>query len=159
MPRPLSAPALRAVHAAETGEVIASLLTLSHPSLPEPIRVVNNAEGVISQGRVYLACPFELTLPQESEEAPPNPTVRIANADLRISQAIEVISGGPIEVELRLVLLSSPDKTEAGPYLFALRSITCSEDVIEGQLRYEDIAHDAYPSELISPSSFPALFA
>ena len=64
MPRTLSNTARRALYAQETGEVFLLLLVISHPSLPAPIRVVNNSEDVVSGGFTYQRFPFELALPK-----------------------------------------------------------------------------------------------
>jgi len=71
MPRTLSNAALASMNAQATGEVWLVLLTLSHPTLATPIRLVNNNEDVVSRGSTFLAFPFEVELPGEDPDQPP----------------------------------------------------------------------------------------
>ncbi|MFN0133436.1 MAG: DUF1833 family protein [Phycisphaerales bacterium] len=158
MPRTLSTPARRAIFAQETGEVFLLLLTITHQQLPTPIRVVNNSEDVTSNGILYQRFPFELALPAENDEAPPSVTLRIANADRQIVQAVRSLAGDAMGVELAVVLASSPNTIEAGPYRFTLRDVSYDASVVEGVLRTEDVLNEPYPSATFTPAHFPGMF-
>lgn len=159
MPRTLSNTARRALYAQETGEVFLLLLVISHPSLPAPIRVVNNSEDVVSGGFTYQRFPFELALPPESDEAPPTVTLRIANADRQIVQAVRSLAGEAMTVDLSVILASSPDTIEAGPYRFTLRDVSYDAAIVEGTLRFEDVLNEPFPADSFTPARFPGLFA
>ena len=47
MPRTLSPAAAQAILARETAVVFLSSMRITHPGLPEPIRIVNNTEPVM----------------------------------------------------------------------------------------------------------------
>lgn len=158
MPRTLSSTARRALFAQETGEVFLLLLTISHPSLAQPIRVVNNSEDVTSGGWVYQRFPFELALPPETEDAPPTVQLRIANADRQIVQAVRSLSGAAMTVDLSVVLASSPDTVEAGPYRFTLRDVSYNAAIVEGTLRFEDVLNEPFPADSFTPARFPGMF-
>jgi len=53
MPRTLSSLALQGIYSQETGTAYIVLLTLSHPTLPAPIRVTSDAVITVSQGNTY----------------------------------------------------------------------------------------------------------
>lgn len=144
--------------AQETGEVFLLLLVIEHPSLPAPIRVVNNTEDIDSGGVTYQRFPFELALPPENDEAPPTVSLRIANADRQIVQAVRSLAGEAMTVALSVVMASSPDTVEAGPYRFTLRDVTYDAAIVEGTLRFEDILNEPYPADEFTPARFPGLF-
>lgn len=158
MSRALSANALAALYAPETGECLLTLATLSHPSLPVPIRIVNNSENVVHGGDTFTALPFELVLAADVEERAPEAKMRVANAERTIVQAIRSLSGDNLEVEVIVVLGSTPDVTEAGPYRFKLQEVEYDAEVVSGTLRYEDVMNMAYPADEFNPSDFPGLF-
>lgn len=158
MPRTLSIAAAAAVHAQETGEAFLVLLTLSHPDLAQPIRVTSDGKDTPSRGSTYLQYPFEVTLPDEGDEAPPSVSLRIDNVDRQIVAAVRGITGDAITVRLEVVLASTPDVVEAGPYDFALREVSYDAQTIEGTLHYEDIIAEPYPGDSFTPSRFPGQF-
>ena len=158
MPRTLSAAARRAIFAQQTGEAFILLLELSHPSLVDPIRVCANSADVTSGGLLYSRFPFEVTMPSETEDAPPTVQLRIANADRQIVQAVRELSGAAMTVTLSIVLASSPDIIEAGPFVFALRNVTYDAAWVEGTLMFEDVLNEPYPAAMFTPARFPGMF-
>ncbi len=158
MPRPLSITARQAIFAAQTGEVFLILCTLSHPSLAEPIRVVQNTQDITHQGQTFQRFPFEVTLPAENDEAPPAARISIDNADRTIMQAVRSLTQPAMTVELKVVLASSPDVVEVGPFEFKLRDVVGDAGVVSGSLMYEDLLRQQYPGDDFTPGTTPGLF-
>lgn len=158
MPRQLSETARRALFAASTDQVFVRLLRLSHPDLPEPIRVCADALDTVHLGERFQAFPFDVTFPDDTEEAPPRVVLEIAAADRRVITAIRSLSGGPMTVEFAVVLASSPDIKEAGWYTFSLREAEFDAGFVRGELRFEDVLNEPYPGELFTPALFRGLF-
>lgn len=158
MARDLSTAAVKAVLAQQTDEVFVFLLQVDHPSFVAPIRVCNNNEDVTSGGFEFLRFPFEITLPDDSESAPPAVKLRIANADREIVNAVRSISGEPATVTLSIVMASSPNTIEAGPLVFKLRDVEYNASEVTGTLKFEDILNEPYPADTYSPTRYPSLF-
>lgn len=158
MPRSLSSVARAAVFAQQTGEVFVLLLELEHPQFSEIVRVSSDNLPTISGGYTFSPFPFEITLPDESEEAPPRVTLKIDNVDRRITQEIRRVYGDPVTVRLRVVLASSPDTIEAGPFEFSLREIEYDSRSISGVLMFEDLLNESFPADSFTPARFPGLF-
>lgn len=157
MPRSLSSTALRAVFAQETGEAFITLLTLTHPTFGLPIRVCDDGQDLVSAGQTYQQFPFNLTMPEDTDEAPPTLQLSIDNVDCTIVNAVRSVSGDPIEVVMEIVMASSPDVIEAGPLRFLLRDVEYTVDVVTGTLAYEDILNEPYPDESFNPADYPGL--
>lgn len=158
MPRTISAEARAAIFAQQTGEVFVVLLDLEHPAFTSPVRVCSDNRRVVSGGYAYDPFPFDITLPDETEDSPPRVSLRIDNVDRRIVSEIRRVSGAPVRVVVRVVLASSPDTVEAGPFEFALRDVTYDEQAVEGTLMYEDLLNEPFPADSFTPARFPSLF-
>lgn len=133
------------------------LVTIAHPDMPEPIRVCSDAVDVFSGGNWYVHFPFELDLPRESEDAPPTVTLRVCNVDRQIVQAVRTYAG-EITVTVNLVMASSPDLVEAGPFEFTMREATYDALVVEGTLAFQDVLNEPYPADSFTPSRTPGIF-
>lgn len=147
------------MHARETGEVLLQLLTLSHPGLAAPIRVVNDHAQLVSGGNTYLPFAFSVGLPNESADSPPRTTIRIDNVDRQIVEAVRSVSGDPLQVDISAVLASTPNTIEIGPIRLSMRLINYDDATVTGQLQFEDILLDAFPGDLYTPATFPGNFA
>lgn len=155
--RTLSTAAKQSLFAAHTGTVWLVLLTIDHDELDEPIRVVNNTVNITSRGNEFIAFPFEVELPQEREESPPKVTLRLCNADRRVVQAIRSIQGPPT-VTLEIVTSNDWDTVEIGPLSFSLNEARFDAAVVEGDLNFEPVLDEAWPSGTFNPAGFPGLF-
>lgn len=157
MPRTLSSPAKAAIFAQETGEVFLHLITISHALLVPSLRFVDNHVDITSRGNVYLGWPFEITLPAERDDAVPNVQIQIDNVDRRIIEGIRRLTSAP-QITLEIILASSPDTVEAGPFDMKLRTIEYNALTITGTLAPEDVLAEPYPPFAYTPQYFPGLF-
>lgn len=160
MARSLSVAARRAIYAPQTGEVFAILLTLSHSTWETAIRVNSAGTTIVSGGQTFQNFPFEFTLPSDVGDAAPTVQLRICNIDRSIVEAVRSVSGERIAVVASVVLVSSPDTIEAGPFEFTLRDVSYDAVVVEGTLAYgdEDILNEPFPGDAITPNTLPGIF-
>ncbi len=159
MPRSLSAEFRRALFAPETGECVVCLVQLDHPDLGAPIRVCSDAVDVFSGGNTYLAFPFRITLADDSADAPPRARLQIDNVDRRVIDSLRSVAGDAMTCTVSFVLASNPSQVEMGPLEFALRNVQADALVVEGDLVYEEILSEPYPSEAFDPIRYPAIGA
>jgi hypothetical protein len=158
MARQLSLPALRALFAQETGEVFLMCLTLTHSSFPAPIRVVFNNEPITRYAGVFEPAAFEVTLPEDEQDKLPQIQLSIENVDRSISEAVRTIVGR-VNVTMELVLASSPNVLEVGPFTFQLMSCTYDAMKLTGVLGLEDdLLNTSFPSLTYTPNNSPGLF-
>ncbi len=157
MTRTLSMAARQAVNAQETNEVFLLLLTLDHEDLAEPIRVVNNTEDVTSRGMTFVAYPFEIALPDEDPESVARVSLRIDNVDREIVRNLRAIQA-PLSVALEVVMASSPDTVEAGPFNMTLVAAEYDALTVTGELAFEDVLNEPFPGQSYVPSEYPGLF-
>lgn len=156
MARSLSNAATTSIHAQETGEVWLVLLTISHSTLPTPIRVVNNNEDITSRGNIYQAFPFEIILPSQDPDGIPRASLRFDNVD---RTAISIIRGVefPPNVTIEVILASQPDTIEVSFPNLTLRNVKYDAEAIEGELLFENLFSEPVTLTM-TPSRFPGLF-
>lgn len=155
----VSATALQALLAQNTAEVFVPLLRIEHPDLPAPILLAYNTETVHRADGDYLPYPFQINLPAQRDDQVSQVSITIDNTDLAVNDAIRALSGTPT-VTLMIVLASTPDTIEAGPFVMALQQANADANTITGTLGQEDdvFAQNA-PGQQFLPTNAAGLFA
>jgi hypothetical protein len=152
----ISADALAAMFAQETDEVFLMCVMIEHDDLAAPIRLVRNTEAIERGGETYLPFPFELELPSDVEDQLPHVQLVIDNVDRTIVRAIRPLKGKAL-VTVDVVLASSPDTVERGPFELKLQSVDYNALTVSGELAYEDTLNAAYPKDQFTPINSPGL--
>lgn len=155
--RAVSVNALRAMLAQETGEVFLVCITITHPSIVTQ-RLVNDAQPLVRTAGTYTPCPMQMTLPAQRSDQIPQVNLVIDNVDRTVLEQIRTVAGIP-QVVMEVVLASSPDVVEAGPFDFALMSATYDVMTITGVLGYMDeVLNQKVPADEYTPTNSPGLF-
>jgi len=156
MPRTVSSTLKAEVFAQHSSEIFYALLVISHADITT-LRFVANTENVTSNGNTYTAYPFEIRLPQEREDQPPQVPIVIDNVDRAIVDEIRTLTGAPT-VTISVVLASDPDTVEYGPIEATLRNVDWNLATITGDLQAEDLLNEGYPGQSFTPQNAPGLF-
>lgn len=166
MSRSVSSAARTAMYAQQPEEVFVLLLQIDTGG--EPIRVALDSENLDSKITVdgvdthssavtFVGGFFGIELPEEAGENISNVRISIDNVDRVIVAAIRQATEPP-EVRLWVVLRSSPDLVEAGPYYLVLENATYDEMMVTGELSFEDVTNRRFPAHEYTPFSTPGLF-
>lgn len=129
------------------------LLTISHASLADDIRVVNNKEKITSNGLEYIAFPFDIQLPDSKEDSQPSAKLTISNVSREIGLAIRSISTPP-SVSITVVRQDTPDVMEAQFVGMRLNNVQYNMMTVTANLEFEDLTREEYPYLKFSPSIF-----
>jgi len=143
--------------AADTDDVWLVLVTIDHDDLSQPIRVVNNTEDITSNGNSFVAFPFDITLPDARDDAPPRARLAIDNVSREIAEAVRSITTAPT-VTIEIIRAADPDTVEISWPFFRLRNVKWDVAKVTGDLTLEDFTSEPYPAGIFSPASFPGLF-
>lgn len=157
MPRTVSSTLKASVFAQNTEQVYLALLVISHADITT-LRFVCNTEDVTSGGNVYTAYPFDIRLPQERDDQPPQMPIIIDNVDRAIVDEIRTLTSAP-DITLTMVLASSPNTLEYGPVEATLRNVKWDLGTITGDLQAEDLLNEPYPGYAFTPQTTPGLFS
>lgn len=158
MAREVSSTALQAMLAQRTAEVFIPCLKIEHPSFAAPIRVAYNTETVHRADGDYLPFASQCNLPDQMEDSTPQVKVTIDNTDLQVMDAIRSVTGRPT-ITMDVVLASSPNTIEAGPFEYSLLDATATAEVIQGTLGFEDdVFSQQVPGQNYLPTNSAGLF-
>lgn len=165
----LSANAIQAMFAQETSETLVTLLTISGTGIATPIRLADNftgrlsstdtdvTYGLTSNGNDFIFLPFNITLPTEEYASAPRCQLTINDVTRYLIPTIRTISSPP-NVQIDLVLKSSPNTIEINFGGFILSNISYNADTITADLTVESLAIEPFPSHTFTPSYFPGMF-
>ncbi len=156
MSRAISTAALTAMFAQDTGEAYLVLITISHPDLPQTLRVTSDRVNTVSRGMTFVAYPFEIKLPSDESNAPPKASITIDNIARDISDALRAIKN-PANFNIEVVRSPAPDVVEASYVDFLLTNVKGDVFQISGELSIEDTTTAPYPYKTFSPAKFPGL--
>lgn len=142
--------------AADTEDVWLLLLTLTHPDLQEPIRIVNDVSEITSNGNRFFPFGFDFEFPFDAPDRAPEARISIDNVSLELIETIRSISSPPT-VRMDFIRAAAPDVLELTLDGFRLRDTTWDSDRISGVLAQEDIITEGYPADAFTPASFRGL--
>ena len=154
------------MYAQETAEVFVLLLEVS--TAGEPIRVALDSQSLDTKLTVdgtdtydpavtFAGGYFGIELPEEAGENISTVRVTIDNVDRVIVAAIRSANTPP-ECKLWVVLRSSPDVVEVGPYHLTLESAQYDAMTVTGELAFEELTNRRYPAHEFTPVNTPGLF-
>lgn len=155
--RALSTALKAAITAQETGEALLPLLTISHPDLAVPLRLVRNQVDVTSRGETYTAFAFDVTLPDDVDDHPPRASLVIDNISLELVDLMRSLREPP-EMLLELVFAGTPDTVEASWQAFLLDQPSWDAKTIEASLVLEETLLEEVPFHAFTPGFFPGVF-
>lgn len=146
-----------AVFAQETDEVFIALVTIDHDDLAAPIRVTSDGVATESRGETYVAYPFDLQLPDDSDEPAITALITIDNVDREILATLRQLTSRAT-VTMEIVLASDPDTVEQSFPDFELGSVPWDALTITGELTQESFLNEPYPAGVFAPAWFRGLF-
>ncbi len=146
-----------AAYLQETDDVFLVLLTITHDDIT-PIRVVNNNENITSDSNLFIAYPFEITLPDSTGDGTPSAQLVIDNVSREIAESIRSITTAP-KVTISVIRAADPDTIEITFAPFTLRNVKWDIMKVSGDLSMEEIAIEPFPIGQFTPAQFQGLFA
>ncbi|MCL1812220.1 MAG: DUF1833 domain-containing protein [Treponema sp.] len=150
-------PAIEALTAQETAEVFLVIAVIKVDG-EVSFRIVNNTEGITSQGETFEPFAFAFVLPSTSDSGIKSAGFEIDNVDRRIQETVTLSAGKEVTAEFSIIMASSPDVVERGPFKYILRDFQVTRTKIKAVL------HDFYLTDLnipglqYTPKNFPGLF-
>jgi hypothetical protein len=105
----------------------------------------------------FLPYPFDLTEPDDVTDEIPQVQITIDNVDRSIVNMLRSLSSPPT-VTLEVVLASSPNHVEHGPFTLHLRKADYDALVVNGTLDFGDELETAFPAHTMTPTTCPGLF-
>ena len=143
-------------------------VTLSHPLLSDPVRVVSDTHSYVRSGFTWIGFPFDILLLSDDDN-PPKATIEIQNVDRVIGNTIQPLTTPP---RLMIELLHSDDfyltadpRTEIGtaaveyaaPNLF-LANVKIDAMTVAADIIGYDFTQRTWPGIRATQNRLPGLF-
>lgn len=155
----LSQTLIRAATAQQTGTLVLVLATFSHP-IAGIRRLVNDTQGLTSNGDVFEAYPFSVVLMADKPDDQPVMTLRAANVSREVLAYARTAaaSGTRAKVTIQIVAHDEPDiigaqytNLEASEWKYDLEQINC-------KLTFRSYQNEPFPAESFTPGAVPGVF-
>lgn len=148
---------IKAATASETSEVLLTLLTIYVDGNPI-LYLCDNTEKITSNGHEFIPWSYKVVLPDQTSDGNKTCKLQIDNTDLETYKVIKSAVNKKITVDVAVILASSPDVYEQGPYNFVLRNISVSVSAITGDLYDVYMQDRKFTAHKYTPEDFPGLF-
>lgn len=134
------------------------LLEITHPDLDEPVRVVNDTMNITACGNEYVACPFQITLPDDVAEQAPKATLSVDNIGRELTQWLEYSRGGK-GAKCRIIqcLRSDPDVFEYDMTL-DMTSMSIDNQAVSSDLGFKSTLMQAAVAVRYDPKTTPGAY-
>lgn len=168
----LSTENIRELYNTSTNYIPVVLLTISHSSFDEPIRISTdnkdkieqniyeeNIYGTISRGNNYYFLPFSFNLPSNHTDEAPTASLTISNIGLELMQYIRNLQArDKPKVLIEVIIAQEPDNViQAFPELTVSR-ISYDAQSVSFNLESVDLSKEPFPSGTFNPTYFKGMF-
>ena len=169
MSRVLSAAAVKSMFAEESEDYPILLLTISGGGMTSDINISSDPTGRLletdadifygttSNGVDYYFLPFQLKLPDESDESSQQMSITIDNVSRELVPAIRSANSS-LMVSVAIVMSCSVNVVEATFPDFIITSIDYDEMTITGNMTLDLYDNEPFPAGSFTPSAFYGLF-
>lgn len=156
-------------YASETDRVPILLITFSHTSLIEPIRISTDptqrvvqvdeyvSYGTISRGNTFIYLPVSFKLPDDTDAGPGEMQIEVDNVDRAMTEAIRSIFT-PITVKVEIVMDNAVDTVDIEWPEYVLSNIQYNATTITGTMLLESLVREPFPGLMFTPSTAPGIF-
>lgn len=158
MARNLSTAAKRNINATSADEPLLELIEITHHDLVVPARFVNDTVDIVVEGHNYLACRFDLSLPDDQDEQVPSARLAVDNIGRELTQWLEVSQGGAgAKCRLILLLRSTPTNLEFDMTM-DLTGLSITNYRVSGDLGFRNTLMQSAVTVRYDPSTTPGIF-
>lgn len=134
------------------------LLEIMHPQLAVPARVVRDTQDIVSGGNTFVACGFDIRLPEDLSGQLPRAQLLIDNIGRELTQWIDASKGGKgATARVTQVMRATPNTLEFDATLDLINVRQNGAHVV-GELGYEDTLNLPALAESYRPDNTPGIF-
>lgn len=166
--RPINSVVRAGLEREASPDALLAFLTVTHPRLVEPIRLVSDVFDYMRDGQTFVGLPFGFVAVTDEERAPVT-QLTVQNVDRRIGEALRMM---PDRATVQLEVLSSADfdlsvdpRVPLGALVpiyairhFQLIDVTATVTEITGTLMLRDYSQEPWPGQSATQSVCPGLF-
>lgn len=160
----LSAAIKEAYASAPSDDTIYHTLAFTHPTFTAPAFVVNGFDDLVTGDGLgpYIALPFRLTLPEVSDQAPPEMQIQVDNVSQELLYQIDLAAEEPdqIVVVYRAYLASDLSRAQNDPpFLLTISAIEVTKTTITARAGVQNFTNRRFPRIIYRDNEYPGLIS
>lgn len=150
--------ARRNLLATSADEPFLVLLEITHPDLEVPVRVVNDVQNITSNGSEFIACPFDITLPDDIGEQVPKAQLSVDNIGRELTEWLEYSNGGAgAKCRIMQIMRSDPDLIEYDITL-DMSAMSITNETVAAELGFQNTLNQPAVAVRYDPTTSPGLW-
>jgi hypothetical protein len=154
----ISQPTVAALQRVNDGQGLLLLLSIEHPALSGPVRVVSDTRSVESGGITYTPLPFAIMLPNDKSKEVPRARIQIDNVGREITGELERLPpGAALLATIRIVYRATPNYVDY-EFTSPLSGIRVDQLTVTAAMGPDDIMRRPATLLRFDPVTTPALF-
>lgn len=160
MSRNLSPNFVEQMNRQQTGEAFLKLLEFvlhENNGSTTYYRYVDDKVAITSNGEVYQAAAFNISLGSDKKGEIPTVSLRFDAGNHTVIRKLRELNQAP-ELNMSIIIASTPDVIDIGPINYLLENHKVSETAIEMSLIVEPILGEPIPADKYTPTLFPGLW-
>ena len=139
-------------------ESILYTLEINNTALAQPIRLVADKTDIVSNGDTYVACMFDISMPNETQGEAPRCILGIDNISRDITRFLEQLQGAPqTTVTVQQIKRSDPDFIEF-ELTMDLINVSINKFRIQGELRFDRSLEEPAINQIYNKRNAVGLF-
>ena len=144
----------------QTGHAVIPLVKIDHSTLSTPFYFAANYQDITFNSIVYKAFPFDLVLPDDTDEAPPQVKLVLDNVGQDLVDLIRTAASS-LTAQVYVVSVDPSNVATAivGPLDFSVVGVSYTIATVEMTLAFkEDILNAPATKDMFDPTVAPGLF-
>ncbi|WP_290738431.1 hypothetical protein [Haliea sp.] len=118
---------------------------------------VNNWQPITSNGQVYQAAAFKMSLGSDESDNMPDVTLTFDSGDRQVINELRIFNEAP-DVYLSVVVAERPDVVELPEIEFRAKEWTVKDSAVTIQLESEPVLSEPIVGDIVTPNIFPLLW-
>lgn len=139
-------------------EAILYTLEINNTALAQPIRLVADKTDIVSNGDTYVACMFDIAMPNETQGEAPRVVLSIDNISRDITRFLEQLQGAPQTTGMiQQIKRSDPDFIEFDMTM-DLINVSITKFKISGELKFDRTLEEPSINQIYNKRNAVGLF-
>jgi hypothetical protein len=156
---PLSASAIAKLQSEIVDVAFLWLVTISHPDLPTPLRMVRDYVPLTSRGNLFTPYPhMDIGFPHDGEDQPPRQVIVLEDVGQVFTPALRTLATTTPPTMLIELVMEGDVNTVQDSWTAEIREAHGDGVSIEAELRTDEMLGVGAPSISYTPSLFPGMF-
>lgn len=134
------------------------LLEITNPSFSSPMRICNDVQDFVSQGKSYIGLPFGFTLPEDKSGSAPRMTLALDNVGCGITDELERRQPGTTTMAKLIVVAHDTPDVHEHVFWLPMTSVSVSGAMAQATCGVAEMLNQPACKQVANPFTLPGIF-